>query len=206
MTKETEQPMMSDTVPQPTGKRGRLQALFILMLPITLMILATWMYYSGAWLPTGRINNGALIMPPVNLNTMGVRDEGGNLLNAEALDGEWGMLVLAGSDCTESCANALYLSRQVHIALGRNATRMNRYLISDGLSLSDEQQREHPGLKILKADLAEVKKQLPESVMGDNPILLVDPLGNIMMHYGPDHTGKQMLKDLEKLLKASKIG
>ncbi|WP_211830161.1 hypothetical protein [Kistimonas asteriae] len=206
MTKETEQPMMSDTVPQPTGKRGRLQALFILMLPITLMILATWMYYSGAWLPTGRINNGALIMPPVNLNTMGVRDEGGNLLNAEALDGEWGMLVLAGSGCTESCANALYLSRQVHIALGRNATRMNRYLISDGLSLSDEQQREHPGLKILKADLAEVKKQLPESVMGDNPILLVDPLGNIMMHYGPDHTGKQMLKDLEKLLKASKIG
>ena len=206
MTKDTEQPMVSTTAQQPTGNRGRLQALFILMLPVTLMVLATWMYYAGVWLPSGRVNNGELIMPPVNLSAMAAQDEAGHLLDVESLDGEWGMLILAGSDCTESCANALYLSRQVHIALGRNVTRMNRYLVGEGIALSDEQKREHPGLKTLKVDLAAVKKQLPASITGENPILLVDPLGNIMMHYGPDHTGKQILKDLEKLLKASKIG
>ena len=37
-------------------------------------------------------------------------------------------------------------------------------------------------------------------------ILLIDPFGNVMMHYGREHTGKQLLKDLKHLLKLSQIG
>jgi len=37
-------------------------------------------------------------------------------------------------------------------------------------------------------------------------VFLVDPLGNIMMYYTPTHSGKDLLKDLQKLLKASQIG
>jgi hypothetical protein len=37
-------------------------------------------------------------------------------------------------------------------------------------------------------------------------ILVVDPFGNIIMHYGSEHTGKEMLKDLKQLLKLSQIG
>ncbi|WP_197685638.1 hypothetical protein [Vreelandella subglaciescola] len=36
-------------------------------------------------------------------------------------------------------------------------------------------------------------------------IVLVDPFGNVMMHYGPEHSGKDMLKDLKHLLKLSKV-
>ena len=42
-------------------------------------------------------------------------------------------------------------------------------------------------------------------VMGEG-IYLVDPLGNIMMYYAKDFVGKQLLKDLKKLLKNSNIG
>jgi hypothetical protein len=35
---------------------------------------------------------------------------------------------------------------------------------------------------------------------------VVDPLGNIMMHYNTDFVGKELLKDLKKLLRTSNIG
>jgi hypothetical protein len=34
----------------------------------------------------------------------------------------------------------------------------------------------------------------------------VDPLGNIMMYYSKDFVGKELLKDLKKLLRTSNIG
>jgi hypothetical protein len=37
-------------------------------------------------------------------------------------------------------------------------------------------------------------------------IYVVDPLGNIMMYYSKDFVGKELLKDLKKLLRTSNIG
>ena len=39
---------------------------------------------------------------------------------------------------------------------------------------------------------------------GDNNVFIVDPQGNLMMRYQPDATAKEILKDMEKLMKASK--
>jgi hypothetical protein len=39
-----------------------------------------------------------------------------------------------------------------------------------------------------------------------NAIYLVDPLGNLMMRFGPDQLPDQVHKDLKRLLKASRIG
>jgi hypothetical protein len=37
-------------------------------------------------------------------------------------------------------------------------------------------------------------------------LYLVDPLGNIMMYYSTAFVGKELLKDLKKLLRNSNIG
>ena len=50
------------------------------------------------------------------------------------------------------------------------------------------------------------------AAQGDSPyeraerVYIVDPLGNLMMYYLPDADAGGMLKDLQKLLKYSKIG
>jgi hypothetical protein len=43
-------------------------------------------------------------------------------------------------------------------------------------------------------------------VMASQRVYIVDPLGNLMMYYQPDADARGMLKDLQKLLKFSKIG
>jgi len=37
-------------------------------------------------------------------------------------------------------------------------------------------------------------------------ILVVDPLGNMMMYYHAENTGKDMLTDIKRMLKVSKLG
>ncbi|MGI9261819.1 MAG: hypothetical protein ACR2QR_07275, partial [Woeseiaceae bacterium] len=51
----------------PTAKRGRLQLVFIAVVFLGPLILATWMYRSGALAPDGSSNHGALIEPVVNI-------------------------------------------------------------------------------------------------------------------------------------------
>jgi hypothetical protein len=72
--------------------------------------------------------------------------------------------------------------RQVRLALGRNASRVDTLVVA-----KDELAR--AGLPIDAAH-----------------IYLVDPHGNVMMRWPSPPDLKRMLKDVERLLKASQIG
>jgi len=37
-------------------------------------------------------------------------------------------------------------------------------------------------------------------------VLLVDPVGNVMMYYTPEHTAEEIMTDLETLLRYSSLG
>ena len=61
-----------------------------------------------------------------------------------------------------------------------------------------------PGTRVLIADadaVAEVQRRFEPLADGR---FLIDPMGNLMMRYAADAPPKDMLKDLEKLFKASK--
>ncbi len=51
----------------------------------------------------------------------------------------------------------------------------------------------------------EFGRQFPAD-RGDGAVFVVDPLGNLMMRFAPGLPPADMLKDLEKLLKLSRIG
>jgi hypothetical protein len=77
--------------------------------------------------------------------------------------------------------------------------RIQRLLLIDGSTDIRE-----PGLLI-----AQPSEALSQQLMRfpNNSLFLIDPLGNIMLHYDPQTLViKRVLKDLKRLLKLSRIG
>lgn len=203
----------TDSHPSPAQvRRGRRTALLLFALGFGPMFLATVMYYTGWLNPSGHSNNGVLVEPPVPVSELNLETAGGVPLSErfgpQTSGAEWLMLVVA-ENCTEGCQQLMYLSRQVNIALGKNADRVSRaaYVEQIPAELSRTWDKEYSGMARLRV-MEGRKAAWPEGV---NPqqapqILVVDPFGNIMMRYGTEHDGKAMLEDLKHLLKLSQIG
>lgn len=200
---------------QPTPeqvRRGRRTAFLLFALGFGPMILATIMYYTGWLNPSGHTNQGQLIDPPqpvasLNLETLSGQPLAERFRAGEA-DPQW-LLVVAAGECGSRCEELLYLARQANIALGKNANRVSRAAVLG--SISGDLAARWPTEYRLMERLRPMPGTTPNWPAGINPqqqprILLVDPFGNLMMHYGPENSGKDILKDLKHLLKLSQVG
>ncbi|MEA1080147.1 hypothetical protein [Marinobacter qingdaonensis] len=202
-----------DNGPSPEQiRRGRRTAILLFVIGFGPMVFATIMFYTGWLNPSGHTNNGELISPVVPVQQLQLETRDGTPLaerfGPEQADSQWLLMVVA-DDCAGPCQELLYLARQVNIALGKNANRVARAaaLGSVPAELSERWSTEYN----LMERLVPAPGTTPAWPAGIDPeaeprILLVDPFGNVMMHYGTDHTGKDMLKDLKHLLKISQIG
>ncbi len=193
-------------------RRGRRTALVLFAVGFGPLVLATLMFYTGWLNPTGHTNNGTLIQPVVPVAQLNLETVSGQPLEARfgagQADPQWLMIVAAGA-CERQCEHLLYLARQVNIALGKNASRVARAAVLGEVSadLAERRDQEYPFMETL----VPVQGTEPSWPAGINPaeqpqVLLVDPYGNLMMHYGPSHTGKEILKDLNHLLRISPAG
>jgi hypothetical protein len=193
-------------------RRGRRMALLLFAIGFGPMVLATIMYYTGWMNPTALSNNGVLLQPPVPVADLQLQGADGAPLEdrfgPELEEPEW-MLMVVADDCGSACEDLLYLTRQVNIALGKNANRVNRSAWLGNVSddLAARWSSEYSSMETLELT-AGAEPSWPPGVNPDTQprILVVDPFGNIVMHYGSEHTGKQMLEDLKQLLKLSQIG
>lgn len=121
------------------------------------------------------------------------------------LRGKWVLVTFDPAACPAECEKKLYVVRQVRRAQGPGAERIERlWLVSDGAK---------PRPAVLSA--VEGSEIRPAAEAGDlaafpgerrEYIYLVDPLGNLMMRFPRDPDPAKMIKDLERLLKLSRIG
>ena len=99
--------------------------------------------------------------------------------------------------------------RQLRLAQGKDMDRIERvWLITDKQPLDTMIMREFDGTHLLRADPQRVKAWLPVdagTVVSDH-LYMIDPLGNLMMRFPKDADPNKIKKDLERLLKASRIG
>jgi len=193
-------------------RRGRRMALLLFAVGFGPMILATVMYYTGWMNPTDHSNHGELIQPPFAVSGLEMRGADGSPMadrfGPELEEPEWMMMVVA-EDCGDTCEDLLYKTRQVNIALGKNANRVNRsaWLGRMNPGLAKRWPDEYESMEKLGMPASGEPSWPPGVDPAEEPrILLVDPFGNIIMHYGSEHTGKEMLNDLKHLLKLSQIG
>lgn len=117
--------------------------------------------------------------------------------------GKWLLLFAGPGACDASCAGALYATRQARTMQNREMARVERvWVVTDGTAPAPAVLAEHPDVVVLRAPTA----GLAPLGAGADRLYLVDPLGNLVLAYPREPDIKGLAKDLERLLKASRIG
>jgi cytochrome oxidase Cu insertion factor (SCO1/SenC/PrrC family) len=183
-------------------RRAARRTIALLALVCAAPVIASYVAYY--WLhPSARVNYGELEEIPAP--DIGGTTEGRQPWRLASLHGRWVLLVVSGGPCEASCERALYATRQARTMQNREQDRVVRVLLqpSDAVAPNPALLAEHPGLVVV-ADDPEQWRKLPGGGAGN--IYLVDPVGNIVLRYSSDPDIKRLAKDLERVLKASRIG
>ena len=167
--------------------RLKLAALFVACAAPFVLGWAAWYFKWG----TGRPGNYGELIAPVPLSGSPF----------EELRGKWVLVSFDAPACDAYCERKLYFMRQVRTAQGKDQARIERLWILTG-----------PGAPRAQLTAAiegtRIARTSVESFPG-NPadhIYLLDPLGNLMMRFPREPDPSRILKDLQRLLKYSRVG
>ena len=155
--------------------------------------------------PAGGASYGELLLPPATVTAQPFTDPAGTRFAFAQLRGKWVLVASDSGECAAACSAKLSMLRQVRLALGREAARVERVFVVDDL------RRPAPGalepFEGMHVALTQAGMQLPPGAVKDRAhVYLVDPHGNVMMRWPATAEPKRMLGDLKRLLKASQIG
>ncbi|ARR47601.1 cytochrome oxidase biogenesis cluster protein [Vibrio campbellii] len=148
---------------------------------------------SQGWYETGVTNRGELVEPYVTLEQLG---------QPSPLDEKgWQLAYVLPSECKEQCQQQIHLMQQSHIALGKYQERVVPVIWT-----SEEANDVDQSIVVMQMNDA------LSSRVKAGQVLIVDPLGQLVMSYTPEakedlvRLSKDVLADLRKLLKLSRVG
>lgn len=191
---------MSNDVPRTSNKTLWLVAA-VCVAPFIASFVAFYFYQ-----PEGRINYGAL-MDARQLPRTPLTLTGGEGFSLKQLEGKWLFVVVDDAACDEYCEKKLWQIRQVRKTQGKYPERIERvWLITGQGDPAQRLRTEFDGTWLVKAAGSKVLDALPFEGSPRDHIYLVDPLGNLVLRYPRDADPSRMRKDLERLLKISRIG
>lgn len=152
---------------------------------------------------------GELITPVVDIDKLELTDVLGNPIPRKDLTSSWRMFYITADTCPEQCEQSLYNMRQINIALGKNQSRVEHAVLHSATvqpEFIELLEQQHPHL--LRARIPAQKLQLLQlqNPVQQSAIYLMDPHGNIMMRFDDGLDPKLILKEINKLLKISRIG
>ena len=181
---------------------------------IPLAIAFSWYkLLPAAYHPMASTNNGDLLTPIFTLAPFEHKTHKGETFSNANIEKVWTLVQFVNGDCDEHCSRSLYNTRQMRISFGKDIKRINRLAVFNPSGQADGNQKmwaSHPDLKVVIATErgvgAQIKAQLDEAYLKNNALYLVDPLGNVMMHFPASLETKLIKKDIRKLLKLSHIG
>jgi len=178
-------------------RHGRRQLLLVACIFFVPLAAATWLYFSSGWRPAPGAQHGELVDPP-------------RALPSASLRGSWSLVLLLAGPCDAACVASLEDMGRVRFALDKDIPRVRRVLLHDGGCCA-------PGIAVLTepdvlvlaatgADGEPLRALFPPDPGGGRRIYIVDPHGNLVMSYPSAGAGRGLLKDLERLLRLSRIG
>ena len=202
----------------PARREGR-PSLTVALLIVTFVapVIAAWVLYLTAerWGIAGRAAHGTLVQPPRPLGELALRTPDGAPVTAAELRGRWWIVYVGGTDCDGVCGESLYKVRQVRLALGADMRRVGRLYIMDGERPGPSLRAllpHHQGLVVAGGPPEAVAPLLERFRLdGRDPrragrLYVVDPRGMLILVYEPGAEPDGILKDLQRLLRASRIG
>ena len=190
-------------------RSGRIKMILLLLVCAAPVIASYFTFYVIK--PQSRINYGELILPVKPVPAAQLRLLDGKPYDFAQLKGKWVMLTVDGGACPTACVEKLYKMRQVRATMGKDADRIeNAWLIDDEGPLETQVIRAYDATHMLRAQGSPfLATFLPADGAGANQrdhIYLIDPLGNLVLRYPKNADPAKMKKDLERLLRYSRIG
>lgn len=207
MTKDTISEVQSTMTEEKDNKPWPLYIIFGM---VTLVLISGYLFSPKTeeeklrWVTLlGTTNNGTLLNPPIEVAAAQIVDLDGNPW-AGVEDNTWKMFVLSPKVCEQTCIDRLVELHAMRIRLHRDADRLSIGLLSsDAQNLPAEIAEFHDLQQVLLGDdtlLASLKQTNIPSFDQDPVVLLMNPIDVIMMAYGMDKIGSEILADFEHLL------
>lgn len=167
-------------------------------------VLGTLAYY---FFPTAARTNYGDLIPPQPVPELNLVAPEGGTLPLSQLRGKWLMVHFDQGHCVDACERKLYEMRQTRIAQGKDMDRIERvWVVLDGSAPEAAVPALYEGMYVARSAPAEFIAAFPASADVRDHIYLVDPLGNLMLRFPPDADPKRIIKDLQRLLRVSRVG
>jgi cytochrome oxidase Cu insertion factor (SCO1/SenC/PrrC family) len=163
------------------------------VLPIALG--TAFFYLSPTFFTKNTVNYGEFVNPIITTTESDIIFSNPQ---QDSLQGVW-TLAYVSDNCAQTCRQTLENMQTIRILTNENMRRIQSLLITNNAVQDID-------LRILRAhastDLLHKLRKFPQ-----NRLFLIDPLGNIMLHYNPEGLViKRVMKDLKRLFKYSRIG
>ena len=183
-------------VAQQKNRRSFLLIITAFALPIILAKFAL----DGQWLATGVTNKGTLLTHELSLEQLGI--------DKTEFNQQWLILYSLPAQSNNDCEKTMEVVHNTYVALGKEMPRITPVAIYQSqFSAEQTQQLAKSQWQLIAMPIS--SKQLIEQ----SQVYIVDPLGNVFLrHQVPENNaqlpqfGKQILADMKKLLKYSKVG
>jgi len=196
------------------NKRNKITIVLVVLAFTSPLILSWFVFYHTNFLENrGMSNHGELIVPPRPIVDLSLIDPI-KVDRKESLHGKWSMVYVTRS-CDKLCVDNVYRMRQIHIAMDKHSLRVQKVLLltqQHAMELSDLLVN-YAGQQVINTDLIDTNALLDKFRLtsSDNPlearrIYIIDSLGNLMMSFEPDANPRDIMQDLKKLFRASRIG
>ena len=198
----------SSSLSETTRTRGGRMYMLLVLLACAAPVLLSYLTYYVIR-PEGRVHHGELIEPQRMLPAASAKDLQGKDLPLAQLKGQWLLVAVGSSECTDKCERLLFVQRQLHKLLNKESDRLDRlWLITDQSAPKNELLAAIEGATVLRVT-PDVLSQwlLPATGRSvEEHLYLIDPMGNWMMRFNYPEDAKtvvDMKRDIERLLRAS---
>jgi len=182
--------------PQKKNRRILLLVIAVFALPVILAKFAL----DGEWLAMGVTNKGTLLTNELTLKQLGIENS--------VFEQQWLIIYSLPKTCGTDCQKTLEAVHNTYVALGKEMPRVSPVALYQRELSNEQRQRISKSQWQLLAMPAIAKQYIEKS-----QVLIVDPLGNVFLSHRPPSDieqlpkfGKQILADMKKLLKYSKVG
>ena len=186
------------------ARSGRSKLWLIAAVCATPVVASYFMFYLSP--PAKRTYHGELLETrPLPEARLVLAD--GTAFESSRLRGKWVLLMVDAGNCTEFCRRKLFTMRQLRQGQGNDMERIERvWLISDETAVPATVMDDFCGTLMVRAAGSAWLAQLPVARATSDYLYVIDPLGNLVLRYGREVDPVNIIKDLVRLLKTSRIG
>ena len=178
--------------------RSKIFLALLLLTPPLVLLVSTLSFQSG-YSPKYTKNNGIFFNEYFDTTDLSLIDGQENL---KFEDGKWLFATYASEDA--ELEDALYLMRQLNVALNRDINKLKRAVVIQDIKILEDQLIDYPRTQaIIDAEGRLYKKLLDagnESFFLEQKIFIIDPYGRAVMFFPVSMDPKLILKDLKVLI------